>query len=209
MVSALKCAKPLRFCAKVLQALLLFPEGGWLWRPHTTRQTTKLGVLSAELRSKVQSRREAAASSPPPWTLSRANHPGPGRWRGTYRMKIGEEVDCGRRVERKWEERLNVQRRLQRRGWRPDQGWEGRALARATCREEKRGHGQGPGAQGTHSTGTQASSETRMPAFRATGESKTQSELTPKPPPSRCAGEQREHPSCSWPSWIRTVCLRK
>ena len=66
---------------------------------------------------------------PRPWTLSRANHPGPGRWHGTYRIKIGEEVDCGRRVERKWEKRLNVQRRLQRRGWRPDQ------IGRASCRE--------------------------------------------------------------------------
>ena len=83
---------------------------------------------------------------PRPWTLSRANHPGPGRWRGTYRIKIGEEVDCGRRVERKWEKRLNVQRRLQRRGWRPDQGWESGALACATCTKEKRGHSQGPGA---------------------------------------------------------------
>ena len=135
-----------------MQALLLFPEGGWPWRPHTTRQTTNWASFrpSYGVKDGVEGRPWPAHSQP--WTLSRANHPGPGRWRRTYRIKIGEEVDCGRRVERKWEKRLNVQRRLQRRGWRPDQGWESGALACATCTKEKRGHGQGTGAWGTHST---------------------------------------------------------
>ena len=105
-------------------------------------------VLAILGKSQVKGRVEGRPwpPHPRPWTLSRANHPGPGRWRGTYRIKIGEEVDCGRRVERKWEKRLNVQRRLQRRGWRPDQGWESGALACATCTKEKKGHSQGPGA---------------------------------------------------------------
>ena len=59
-----------------MQSLFLFPEGGWLWGPHTTRQKTNLVILSAKLQSKAQSRREAVASSPlalntfqcpPPW----------------------------------------------------------------------------------------------------------------------------------------------
>ena len=118
---------------------------------------------------------------PWPWTLSSAHHPGPGRRCRTYRIKIGEEVDCGRRVKRKWKKRFNVQRWLQRWGWRPDQGWESGALACATCTEEKRGHGQGPKAQELTAHSHPGLSETTMPAFRVTGESKTGREPTPKP----------------------------
>lgn len=72
---------------------------------------------------------------------------------GTYRVKIGEEVDCGRSVKRKGKKRLNIQRWLQRRGWWTDQGWESRTLACTTCTENK-GSDQGHCAYKTHGTQT-------------------------------------------------------
>lgn len=61
---------------------------------------------------------------------------------GTYRIKIGEEVDCSRSVQRKGKKGFDIQRRLQRRGWWTDQGWESGALACTTCREESKGSHQ-------------------------------------------------------------------
>lgn len=55
----------------------------------------------------------------------------------TYCIEVGEEIHCCGSVQRKREERLNIQRWLQGRCRRTHQGWESRALACTTCMQKE------------------------------------------------------------------------
>lgn len=119
-------------------------EGVWLPGPFITRQTT-LG-LSDEPRGANSIANGGSAQLTPGLSgiPQGTNHSGKCKLNlGTYRIKIGEEVDRCCSVKRKGKKWFNIQRRLQRRGWWTDQGWESRALACTTCRDKRKGSNQG------------------------------------------------------------------